>query len=171
MAYTTPKTDWTTADGILNSDLNRIEENIESLHDDRTGQDLKPTDAVTFATVNTGQGANELYDMDQNVKTTDNVTFSQITANSNILPTATPTESTISLTPASANYYPPKGVYMVYTQEISGDAYVAFFSDYPYSNWERLPNISVRCLITDGTNFYYKCGGTTGSINIGLMKF
>jgi len=38
------------------------------------------TGAVTFATVDTGQGANELYDMDQNVKTDSNVTFGNITA-------------------------------------------------------------------------------------------
>ena len=38
-------------------------------------QGTATTDAVTFATVNTGQGANELYAMDQNVRTTDAVTF------------------------------------------------------------------------------------------------
>ena len=41
-------------------------------------QDVESTDAVTFATVNTGQGANELYDMDQNVLTTSAVTFTRI---------------------------------------------------------------------------------------------
>ena len=38
------------------------------------------TGAVTFATVDTGQGANELYDMDQNVLTTSSPTFVNITA-------------------------------------------------------------------------------------------
>ena len=42
-------------------------------------QDVETTDAVTFATVNTGQGANELYDMDQNVLTTSTPTFSTLT--------------------------------------------------------------------------------------------
>jgi len=32
-----------------------------------TPQDIATASAVTFATVDTGQGANELYDMDQNV--------------------------------------------------------------------------------------------------------
>lgn len=41
-------------------------------------QDLESTDAVTFDTVDTGQGANELYDMDQNVQTTDAVTFGTV---------------------------------------------------------------------------------------------
>ena len=41
-------------------------------------QDVETTDAVTFATVNTGQGANELYDMDQNVLSTSAVTFATV---------------------------------------------------------------------------------------------
>ena len=43
-----------------------------------TGQHLTTTSAPTFATVNTGQGANELYAMNQNVRTTDNVQFGDI---------------------------------------------------------------------------------------------
>ena len=42
-------------------------------------QDLNTTDAVTFTTVNTGQGANELYDMDQNVLTSSDVEFENVT--------------------------------------------------------------------------------------------
>lgn len=45
------------------------------------GQDLRTTDAVTFATVNTGQGANELYAMNQPVRTTDSPTFISATVN------------------------------------------------------------------------------------------
>jgi hypothetical protein len=40
-----------------------------------TNQDINTTSAVTFATVNTGQGANELYAMNQDVETTDAVSF------------------------------------------------------------------------------------------------
>jgi hypothetical protein len=43
------------------------------------GQELNTDSAVTFATVDTGQGANELYDMDQNVKTTSSPTFAAAT--------------------------------------------------------------------------------------------
>ena len=43
-----------------------------------TGQHLTTSTGVTFATVNTGQGANELYAMNQNVRTTDNVQFGDI---------------------------------------------------------------------------------------------
>lgn len=42
-------------------------------------QDVKTTDAVTFITVDTGQGANELYDMDQNVLISSTVQFASIT--------------------------------------------------------------------------------------------
>lgn len=43
-----------------------------------TGQHLTTSSAVTFATVNTGQGDNELYDMNQNVLTSSDVTFNDI---------------------------------------------------------------------------------------------
>lgn len=42
------------------------------------GQDLRTTDAVTFASVNTGAGANELYPMNQAVRTTDTPTFAAV---------------------------------------------------------------------------------------------
>jgi hypothetical protein len=45
-----------------------------------TIQGVGTTNAVTFASVDTGQGANELYDMDQNVLTTSSPTFVNITA-------------------------------------------------------------------------------------------
>src|SRR3990167_97468 len=42
-------------------------------------QNVLTTSAVTFATLDTGQGANELYDMDQNVLTSSSPTFSGLT--------------------------------------------------------------------------------------------
>ncbi|MDP6583979.1 MAG: hypothetical protein QF535_04940, partial [Anaerolineales bacterium] len=50
-----------------------------------TGQHLTTTSAPTFATVNTGQGANELYGMDQNVLTTSTPSFEQLTITDSIL--------------------------------------------------------------------------------------
>jgi hypothetical protein len=44
-------------------------------------QNVRTTDAVTFASVNTGQGAYELYAMNQDVETTDAVAFAQLTIN------------------------------------------------------------------------------------------
>jgi len=43
-------------------------------------QNIRTTDAVTFTTVNTGQGATEVHLMNQNVRTTDAVTFSNVLA-------------------------------------------------------------------------------------------
>ena len=48
-------------------------------------QAVQTTDAVTFASVDTGQGANELYAMDQAVQTTDAVTFAGVTSNGSII--------------------------------------------------------------------------------------
>ena len=47
-------------------------------------QDVESTDAVTFATLNTGQGANDLYDMDQNVLTSSDVEFVSVNITGNI---------------------------------------------------------------------------------------
>ena len=47
-------------------------------------QDLNTTNAASFTSLNTGQGANELYDMNQNVQTTDDVTFNNVSITDNI---------------------------------------------------------------------------------------
>lgn len=46
--------------------------------------DVDVTGAFSSATVNTGQGDNELYAMDQDVQTTDSVTFGPITSNTSV---------------------------------------------------------------------------------------
>ena len=47
-------------------------------------QNLNTTSAVTFDTVDTGQGANELYDMNQNVLTSSNVEFENVTVDNTL---------------------------------------------------------------------------------------
>lgn len=47
-------------------------------------QNVLTTSAPVFATLDTGQGANELFDMDQNVQTTDTVTFGNLTVTTGI---------------------------------------------------------------------------------------
>lgn len=44
----------------------------------KSDQNTRTSDAVTFATINTGQGANELYPMNQAVRTTDVVQYAGI---------------------------------------------------------------------------------------------
>ena len=48
--------------------------------DSAINQDVTSDAAVTFASVDTGQGANELYAMNQDVETTDAVTFAGVTS-------------------------------------------------------------------------------------------
>ena len=48
-------------------------------------QAVRTTDAVTFASVDTGQGANELYAMNQNVRSSDGVTFGSVTSDGSII--------------------------------------------------------------------------------------
>jgi len=70
--------------GMSVSNVKEVSSSIASraatLEGSGTIQGVGTTNAVTFATVDTGQGANELYDMDQNVKTDSNVTFANVTA-------------------------------------------------------------------------------------------
>ena len=47
-------------------------------------QNVRSTDAVTFASVNTGQGANELYAMNQSVQTSDAPTFAGLAINGSV---------------------------------------------------------------------------------------
>ena len=73
-------------------------------------QDLRSDDNVAFATVNTGQGANELYDMNQNVKTYSNVTFNNLTINGGMLPESSPYLGSVSV--GGESYHPPsRGLY------------------------------------------------------------
>jgi hypothetical protein len=60
----------------------RIMETTDFAFAANMNQNVRTTDAVTFATINTGHGANELYAMNQNVRTTDSVTFAGITETS-----------------------------------------------------------------------------------------
>ena len=73
-------------------------------------QDLRTDDNVAFATVNTGQGANELYDMNQNVKTYSNVTFNNLTINGGMLPESSPYLGSVSV--GGESYHTPsRGLY------------------------------------------------------------
>lgn len=56
-----------------------------TLYQSLEDQGLSTTDAVTFSTVDTGQGSNELYDMDQNVLTTSNVIFNRMNLTGDLL--------------------------------------------------------------------------------------
>ena len=48
------------------------------------GRELHVTGAISGATIDTGNGATEIYDMNQDLKTTDSPTFSKVTCNAGI---------------------------------------------------------------------------------------
>ena len=95
-------------------------------------QDLKTTDDATFnnltvATIDTGNGAVECFAMDQPTRTTDDIVFNNITANGEINPTTSPTESTtitidnVTITTTII----PRGIWDIYgsiTQTFIGNA-------------------------------------------------
>jgi len=59
-------------------------------------QALLTTSAVTFASVDTGQGANELYAMNQAVRTTDSVTFANVSSTLNSIDYSALTQAEIN---------------------------------------------------------------------------
>ena len=96
-------------------------------------QDLRTDDNVAFATVNTGQGANELYDMNQNVKTYSNVTFNNLTINGGMLPESSPYLGSESVSGWSY-HTPSRGLYnssWLWTNR--GALYSGSGGDGPYS--------------------------------------
>lgn len=68
-------------------------------------QDVESTDAVTFASVDTGQGANELYGMDQAVLTTSTVQFARVVSAPSGLDAASIWNMSGTLTPSSGNAF------------------------------------------------------------------
>ena len=70
-------------DAHVNADANdsrleTIEPKVTTLEGTGTPQGVGTSDSPTFATVNTGQGANELYPMNQDVKSTASPTFASV---------------------------------------------------------------------------------------------
>lgn len=59
---------------------NHIYGNILTIADIIASDDINTTGKMNAATLNTGQGDNELYAMSQNVRSTDNVTFNNVSA-------------------------------------------------------------------------------------------
>ena len=66
-------------------------------------QNVRNSDAVTFLTVDTGQGANELYAMNQPVRTSDDVTFDDATLRTVVMD-GTPNTDHTSVGPTTATF-------------------------------------------------------------------
>lgn len=117
MPWNTPITTHTPATKVTDELHNHYGENDVYLKERADKVDLwldqgvKTTDSPVFSSINTGQGTNELYPMNQAVRTSDNVSFNNVTCNG----TMTPTTSTTTgiWTTADNNTIISRGVYQV----------------------------------------------------------
>lgn len=69
----------------------------------KMNQDVQSTDDVTFATIDTGYGANELYDMNQHVLTSSAVTFKDLTVTCGMQAATTTITATSTLASINAD--------------------------------------------------------------------
>lgn len=180
---TPPKTNFTTIDGVINTDLNQIGENLNSLEQSKyqSGDNITAATVTTntltageitkvvTSTVNTGQGDNECYAMNQNVRTTDAPTFAGGTFNGAILPTTTADGSwALTTTPAVI----PRGIYSIkhIVSTGLGHSIVEMFVN---GLWQTFSDgfvavgasgTSGDVIISDGTNFRISIGSGTGTV-------
>ncbi len=103
-----------------------------------TDQNLRTTDNVNFNTVNTGHGANELYAMNQNVRTTDSPTFAKLK-----LTTSTYGSQTIA---GNGSWVVPVGIYQIVSINMSS----LHIQIYNGSTW--LFGSHIGAVISDGSN-------------------
>lgn len=133
---------------IIAGEITGANTRIGQMFEDIIDQDLKTTDDVTFASVNTGQGANELYAMDQAVRTTDDVEFGSV----NITSLGSRTKTTDN---TEFNYVIPEGVYYLKVVPSVGDNTSLQVRD-STSSWINITPTSTDTfsliVISDGTN-------------------
>lgn len=122
-------------------------------------------DVVNASKVNTGQGDNELYAMDQDVETGDDVAFNSTTTSLN------PFISTRSLTLTAGTgigTLVPQGMYLIGTTGVSGTS-IDVLTALP-STWTGYGNLTAgQVLISDGTSVRIKNGG--GPVAVQATKF
>lgn len=128
-------------------------------------QNVRTTDSPTFASVNTGQGANELYAMNQNVRTTDSVEFSHISPNS----------VTVSLLVVNADstLLLPKGIYMLSLSSVSESESISIEMKNSVGSWVAFQRLSAALItvISDGVSVRFSNSDSTHSGLIALFKF
>ncbi len=118
---------------------------------------------VVGSTIDTGQGANELYAMNQNVRTTDNLTFNNLTINGSYSPGAS---TLVSLSYDTSGVLIPIGVYqiphtgsdVVQVQQWNGSSWVLVMAN----GTLRGPNM----VFSDGVNMRLLVSSGSGSITV-----
>ena len=152
MAYLTPKTDWDEDYPNTPEDMNRVEGNIKNLKSETTTIDGEKTfsQPINAPSINTGHGDNEVYEMDQDVKTTDSPTFDGMLLTGAFQP-VTPGVEGSQVIAASGTYVLPRGIYM-----INFDGSIMSLEIYVNSAWTSTTSSNYRgsnqCVISDGVN-------------------
>lgn len=126
------------------------------------GGTLGVTGAISGATVNTGQGATEVYLMDQNIRTSDSVEFASVLASLN---PSTAVQGTF-IVPENGTYTVPRGVYALLSY--SAAVYLGYYN----TAWvEKTLNSDMvaSVMISDGTNTRLR--NTSGQVGIKYLKF
>lgn len=142
MAFQDPKTDWNEAYKPSTEDMNRIEGNIDYLKSgdktiDGTNNFTEPIDCPS---VNTGHGDNEVYPMNQGVRTTDDVTFNSVTGvykiiDDNLSLTIKPFIVQVTVSGASGYAITLVSLGLDISQIVSiGGTYLLIGSKYPLAN-------------------------------------
>ena len=171
MAWTTPKVNWDENYEPSPEDMNRIEGNTSALKSEAieisgektfTGDatfeqnvqvdgNATVTGVASASAVNTGHGDNELYPMDQGVRTTDAVSHAGLTLSGSFAPETTPTTGSVTLGGAGT-WTPSRGVYTVSVTGISGGGGVQF-SVFVGGAWRTSSSLFVGgAIITNGSD-------------------
>jgi len=132
-------------------------------------QNLRTTDPVEFqdittGAIDTGQGFNELYGMDQGVKTTDDIIHKDITSTGHFIPNTSPSDSQFgtNITGNGTNIvYLPEGIYIgLLAAGIgsgTGDStvYIEKYMETSSSGWKLIKSINnVVALTTEETEVF-----------------
>jgi len=143
----------------------------------RVNQGVNTTSSPTFAKVNTGQGSTEIYNMNQNIRSTDDVSFKGLTLSSNFLPTTSPIETTTAtLTIDDSTIMIPRGLYSDIKLdyfEASNSAGAGYIERLIGGQWDTVFFINVTsnkitgsCQISNGNNLRIRLGISSGTCSV-----
>lgn len=134
------------------------------IFDEASGRIGTFTGSIVCASVNTGQGSNELYQMDQNVKTNSNVTFNNIEAtgglevDGKIEPTSSPASGSYSDTVGTGTVI-PRGIYDLQVEltkpDRPGSTATALLEKNIDSAWVAIDTVTLTTITTSKSNNVY----------------
>ena len=141
--------------------------NNQSFGDTRLNS-LAVTGAISGTSLDTGQGANELYAMNQDLETTDSVEFAHISPNSS----THGSWSILGYNLGTPTQIIPKGIYNIYSTSLGTNAIV--FEIYNDSSWitcNALIEDVCYAIISDGTNVRLRNTFSNDTYTVYYRKF